>query len=382
MEELNVFLFISNILVLLLCSALLPVLPLLTRPSFLFGVRVPAEVQKTEDARELKRTYVKKTILGSLFLLALCVLQFLLFPRATILGTLFFPFLLTPIQLAAYLPIHKKALERKKERHWRVPSVSFADTKSLFSRGRLSAMPQGWYLFSLLLLVAFFILFVWKYPALPERLPTHWNIHMEPDAWSDKGIWTVFGSLFMGLGLLLMMWGIGVFIERARLQVDTAEPVKSFAQHKKYRRLMGQGMGIATLAMVALFAGLGIQTVFEGFTLPLWMVLSLSLLSCVPLCVVAIGAGQGGSRLKVHVEEKDLSLDMPLEQDSEEDDRFWVWGMFYYNPGDPACIVEGRFGSNIGFNYARTVVKTGMCIGMVALVALYIWMIVLFLPMI
>ena len=57
--------------------------------------------------------------------------------------------------------------------------------------------------------------------------------------------------------LVVFMWFTGVLIEKAKLQIDHNEPLKSFAQHMKYRRLMGNSMGAQTVAIVVLFMTLG-----------------------------------------------------------------------------------------------------------------------------
>ena len=34
-------------------------------------------------------------------------------------------------------------------------------------------------------------------------------------------------------------------------------------------------------------------------------------------------------------------------------DEHYKWGMFYYNPEDPAVMVDKRFGVGVDFNYAH-----------------------------
>ncbi|KRN00939.1 hypothetical protein FC12_GL000328 [Lacticaseibacillus paracasei subsp. tolerans DSM 20258] len=36
------------------------------------------------------------------------------------------------------------------------------------------------------------------------------------------------------------------------------------------------------------------------------------------------------------------------------DNQHWVWGMFYYNPTDPALFVEKRLGIGFTLNMAKT----------------------------
>jgi len=55
--------------------------------------------------------------------------------------------------------------------------------------------------------------------------------------------------------------------------------------------------------------------------------------------------------------------------------------MFYYNPDDPAVIIEDRFGTNIGFNYARLPVQIGTALFGVGFVVMYVWLTVVLLGM-
>jgi len=58
--------------------------------------------------------------------------------------------------------------------------------------------------------------------------------------------------------------------------------------------------------------------------------------------------GQGGEKL-VFDQIKDASNDI-TEVDEEE---YWKWGIFYYNPQDPSIFVEKRFGIGTTINLAR-----------------------------
>lgn len=40
-----------------------------------------------------------------------------------------------------------------------------------------------------------------------------------------------------------------------------------------------------------------------------------------------------------------------------DDDRYWIGGMLYYNPDDPALLVEKRVGLGWDFNYAKPAAK-------------------------
>ena len=55
------------------------------------------------------------------------------------------------------------------------------------------------------------------------------------------------------------------------------------------------------------------------------------------------------------------------------DDKYWKLGAFYYNPDDPALMIENRFGVSIDLNYAHPAAKVVTVLAVVMLVALYAW---------
>ena len=378
-NELNSFLFITNICVVLLCGATLPALPLLTRKSFLFGVRVPPEAQSTREAQELKKKYITKTAIGGALVLLAVFGQYAVAPNCTFYAVMTFPFVLVAVQLAAFVPNHKKALELKSQLGWGMADMKGATSAASFTRGNLSAMPFFWYELSLVIIFTSLVVSAVQYPNVPDMIPTHWDFNMEPDAWTPKSLGAMLMFPLINLALLAVMWLTGVLVERAKLQIDHKEPAKSFAQHKKYRRLMGHGIGLLTLALVVMFFVLGLQSVFVGFTVPLWLLLAIIIAPSMPVCVISLRAGQGGVLLKVDDAEMSAAYNGETAgNDAMDDDSCWAWGLFYHNPDDPDCFVGDRFGTNMGFNYARLPVKIGVAACAAALVACYVWAMAVF----
>jgi uncharacterized membrane protein len=275
--------------------------------------------------------------------------------------------------------IMHKALALKSRLGWSVAEIRYVDTKTSFTRGNLSAMPHFWYVISLLIVFASFVVALARYPVLPDPIPIPaiWDFNVGPNEWLPKSLGAVLLMPFISMGLVAAMWFSGTRIERAKLQIDHKEPMKSFAQHKKYRRLMGHGMGILAFALAALLFILGLQIAYDGFDVPIWLIVAIPIAACVPISVIPVRAGQGGARLKVDVTEITAANGGTAGSNTRSDDKYWAWGMFYHNPNDPACFVESRFGGNIGFNYSRLPVKIGVAIGVAALTACYVWMLVL-----
>ncbi|MCL2828508.1 MAG: DUF1648 domain-containing protein [Oscillospiraceae bacterium] len=381
MTDQNIGLFAINAFVLALCGGLYVVLPYLTRKSLLFGVKVPPEAYYDPAAQELRKSYVRTCLLGTLVLLLICAAQFMLWREWTMAAAMYLPLLVIPLYFIAFVPNWKRAAHLKAERGWQVPSVVFAETSSSHTRGKLSNVPWGWYIAGLVLVLATFAVAVIQYPHLPDMIAAHMDGSMQPTRMVPKTWGSVLMMPLMNAGLLVvLMLPVGIMIERAKLQIDPSAPRKSFAQHRAYRRRMGNAMGFLTLSMVLLLALVGLPILFPvspalGGVI-FWIGMGVFSISMVVLIAVILKTGQGGCKVKVDVDESAAEDEAPAAKSKtygRGDDKYWIIGTFYYNPDDPAYIVEDRFGTNIGFNYAKRLVQLGTVLLALGLVATYVW---------
>ncbi|MCL1792434.1 MAG: DUF1648 domain-containing protein [Oscillospiraceae bacterium] len=386
MNELNVFCFVTNIAVTVLIGAFMPIVPILTRKSFLFGVKIPLEEHGCEEAKILIKKYIATCLTGTIAILALNVAQFIAFPEMTLAATMYFPLLFVAVQMAAFVPNWKRAVKLKEQKGWKVSESVFAETKSSHSRGNLSDLPWIWYAAGAILIFAGAVIILARYPELPDPMPTHFDINMQPDAWSDKNLINVMALPLLNFAMLAIMWFANVMFVRAKLQIDAQNPEISFAQHRIYRRRMGNSMGFMTLGIVLAIILPGFLTVFPDLNFPFWIIMVLVFVPMVPLIAVSIASGQGGCRIKANMAALAQNPEKPDTGKSgfegvsgRGDDKYWAIGMFYHNPDDPAIIVEDRFGNNLGFNYSRLPVKIGVALLLLALAAMYaaitIWLI-------
>ncbi len=379
MKDINLFCFICNLAVTVLIGILMPIVPALTRKSFLFGVKIPQKERSSPQAKALVRRYILVCELGFVILLALIVAQYLIIPEKTLVGIMYFPLLSIPVQMLAYIPCWKETLRLKRELGWQVDAASYAETSTSYTRGTLRALPWGWYILAFTAILAGAIAALIQYPSLPDMIPTHFDMNMNPDAWSAKSYGTVFAMPLINLAMLALMWAVGISLVKAKLQIDPQKPALSFAQHRAYRKLMGHAFGFLTLAMAVMMAMLGLASAFPSFKAPMWAVTLLISLPVVFLLAVSVRAGQGGCKLNPKV--VDDSATEPgstgMRAAADDDDKYWVLGSFYYNREDPSIVVADRWGTNIGFNYARPVVKAVAILSGVLFVACYVWLTVL-----
>ena len=88
---------------------------------------------------------------------------------------------------------------------------------------------------SLVLVAGALVLSAWLYPALPDQIPTHWNIHGEADGFGPKA---VAAWLLPGIGLFLVgFMALLPWLSPKGFQVD----------------VHGRAFGVLVVAMTALF---------------------------------------------------------------------------------------------------------------------------------
>ncbi|MCL1877286.1 MAG: hypothetical protein FWF80_00335, partial [Defluviitaleaceae bacterium] len=185
--------------------------------------------------------------------------------------------------------------------------------------------------------------------------------------------------------LVLVMLVSNIIIERAKLQIDSNKPTLSFAQHRIYRRRMGHALGLMTLGFVIVITPLIIPMVYPDaeWTTALMrtaapIVFVFSLVMCLPPVLAYVFSGQGGCKIKIDLPDEGASLGEVSASSAPKiagrgDDKYWIWGMFYCNPDDPALFIEDRFGSNISLNYSRLSAKIFVGVTAVVLVGTYVW---------
>ena len=379
----NIFLFAVNLFILAFCGGLFIIMPRITRKSYLFGVKIPSEQASSPLVAAIKSRYIRICFFGSLIIMFVCIVQFTIWREITLLATIYLPFLILPVFLTAFIPAWKRALSLKKEQGWFTPNIVFAETGSSRARQNLSSLPWVWYALSFVIVVAAFITGIIRYPALPEMIAANMDANFYPTRWVEKTYSSVLMMPLVNAATLVLMIIVAVFIEKAKLQIDPAKPQLSFAQHRVYRRRLGHSIGFLTLTVIFFIAMFWLPVIFPDSPVwgarIFWSGMILIALPIIVITVVMVKTGQGGCKVKIDYDPDDgadyqLSAAATENANTRSDDKYWKWGMFYYNSDDPARIVENRFGTNLGFNYARLPAKIGAAVVLLGLIVLYVWL--------
>lgn len=336
----------------------------MTRRSLLFGVRIPESKTKDRLSMALKNRYYILTIVVTI----LTLIGYYLFAqqasaKAILISSIVVYLPLLAIHSLVYIYCWKKALSLKAEQEWFVPSKQSAQ---IAGRGIPGAkIPYALYLIPLLIIAAVSVYALSQYDQLPAQIPSHFDIKMQPDAWEEKSVSFLLFPFFMSIFITAMMIGSNLMIVKQKLQVSVEQPELSYAQHRAYRRLMSRVLAGFNLSFILLFSVIILLTI-DALPKTLSSILSfasfgLVMLATLALTIVGMKAGQSGANLKPEILEEDrvLAYGRPSSESSKEvlidrqDDKYWILGTFYFNKQDSALLIENRFGSNTGFNYAH-----------------------------
>ncbi len=204
--------------------------------------------------------------------------------------------------------------------------------------------------FAILLLTAGYIQAHWN--QIPDRFPVHWGINGMPNGWSTRTPQGVYGPLLFGTAIVIAISLLAYAISHSAERVPTAGGVPSKGEfaHRMALVLLGVEFFVAAaLSMVALLP-------FTG---------SPGVVPIVILTVVILASAIFLSRW--------LNRGRVRSQHISAGDTCWKLGMFYFNPDDPALLVEKRMGIGYTINFAHASGWMIMALTLLVPLGLAVW---------
>ena len=338
--------YIVMVLVLLFTVCILAFTPYYTNRGSSFGVSVPESEYDNPKLAKLRRSYRNGVLLSGGVLTAATLIGMSLIPNFSIIAAFVCLIIIVPA-IVLYVSAYKKVKVIKEEENWqqRVSSKIVVELSS----GELHRLPSmAWsLLYWAIAAITATITFV-AYPNMPDVIPQNYNMAGEVTSFAPKTISTV-SIIPATIAIMALIFTFVLFVirkSRAPIAVDNKE--ESLQRNTIFRRawsiftlIMGSGLSLLFLL---------IQLAIIGF-IPSQSIMVATLLSVVVIFAGVIGLivryGQGGSLVRA----KDRKDSQVIS--AKDDDRYWKWGAFYYNPDDPALFVEKRFGIGWTSNFAR-----------------------------
>ena len=294
--------------------ALLYLMPDLSRPGLFFSVSVDPAFRRSPEALQILHAYRLQVLLHAG--LGFCGIVFL--TTGGRLGWVALPFLWPTLGASAAVVLAHRA------------TLPFAKSRSSIREASLHPRPRslpGGLLacagpFLILAPVAAYLAARWS--DIPARFPIHWSLDGVPNGWANRTPLGVFGPLLYMTGLCLMnLIIIWMIARRSRGTTQSRTAI--------IRMIHLLSHGLAVLASwIAIRCALG-----HGMPNP--TVVSAVIIGFLGICIAAARS----------------TLFDGTDTDDPSPDAGWRGGIIYFNPDDPALLVEKRMGIGYTLNMAR-----------------------------
>lgn len=338
--------------------------PYLTRKTESFGVTIPENIYYDPQVKKIRDGYKKNALVFG-GIIAVAVLLVALNQNENI-GALVLTggmFVEIALMLCLYAVGHKKMKELKEKSNWMPnrPQRVVLDTEFRKKRVRVSPL---WFLLYFAAIVLTVGIGLYMYDIMPDKVPMQYNMNGEVTRWADKSYKLLLFAPLMQVFITVLMAFVYWTIGKAKQQVDVAQPMRSIEQNRIFRYRWSAFTVFSGLAVIMLFGFMQISIL--GVVKSPWLIISIpmviSLVIVISSIILSITTGQGGSRISVESNEFNNVV-------NRDDDKHWKFGIFYYNPDDPALFVEKRFGIGWTNNFARPL-SWVMIIGLVIILIL------------
>jgi uncharacterized membrane protein len=337
-----------SILILLLSvdaivMAVLILMPVLRREHAFFGVRVSREIYEGEGRRILHRYWLcliaSFVALGAIGVLTAYYRRNFIYAVVSYLVTY-------PVAFALYANFAREV------RPFRIVNDAKKFATSLRTRRLADYTTVVLEALIVVLAITPFVVLVYYYPAIPERVPVHWGFNGMPDRWARKTFSTVF--FLPVLALYLQSWFLLLKYDlvhaKMTLPADQAE-VYLAAKEKlivtstnmmDWLRALGAGL-LGLVSMFVLFTTIeSLRHWMPIANLLIWPFVGL-------LLIVVFYYLYRFMTINNSLEEATGNSNVQRESEAE---KWSGGGLFYYNPDDPALIVEKRDGLGFTYNFA------------------------------
>jgi len=171
---------------------------------------------------------------------------------------------------------------------------------------------------------------------LPSRFPVHWGIDGTPDRWAERSWRSVDGPLVAGFLVIALLQLMGYMILGASPRARMAETADWTARFRRANLRMIVAMGWALAALFAVLALNPYLSSGDALVVPAWLLVT---------AMLVVTAGFVWPIIRISQEPGSGSDGTP--------DECWKLGQIYYNPNDPALMVEKRFGVGYTINFGN-----------------------------
>jgi uncharacterized membrane protein len=342
------------ILVLIINGIVIGVLilmPILRREKAFFGVRVSRDTYEGEGRRILRRYWL--CLIASFVALEAIGLLTAYYRRSAIYAVMTYV-VTVPVVLALYAAFSREV------RPFRLVGDSTKFATSLRTRRLKDYTTLLLEALIVVLAVTPFVILVHYYPALPERIPVHWGLGGTPDRWATKSLSTVF--LLPVLAVYLQSWLLLLKhdLVHAKMTVPAAHAELYFDAKEQLIKATTRMLDWLRSLVAILLGGVSMFVLFSTIeSLRHWMSLANLLIWPIAGMLPVVAFYYLYRFLSINNTLEKATGNSNVRRESEAE-KWSSGGLFYYNPDDPALIVEKRDGLGYTYNFAGNGIRIRM----------------------
>ncbi|MGL5766121.1 MAG: DUF1648 domain-containing protein [Sarcina sp.] len=306
-------------------------LPIKGRKGILFGCIVEEEQKREEPFKAIITKYKKINLITGIIFIMIIFLGGIIKSEIVLpIGILFY----IGVNFVISAKMHKFVLVVKKT------NVVYKKPKTVavLEKVKISTKRIIYYVS-----LAFIFIFIngyeiiTRYKDLPEKIPTHFTLSGVADGWTDKGSGGVFIMIGTIVLLIFIYIGTDILTYKSILKIDPKNKEGSYKANLKTKKLLSIMLALTMLPVLIVFTLTNFVTlgIIDGSILKCIMIIQfITIVGVIGFCIVIV-------KEKNNYEVKDKNVTF------KDDDKYWKFGMIYYNKDNPKVFVEKR--SGLGF---------------------------------
>jgi len=341
---------------LMLSGFIVGIIPYVTRKNVHFGIMFPDLANELSEVKRWKKHF----LIGSMGLSVVSTIPLLISTiflnldeeAVAIAGTvMIFALLIAQAIMYIYFHLRAKVLKEKKFNINDIREDARIMVSTDFHRKNL-VIPTSWFILlgGIIILVTVLVPIL-LYDQIPAYVPRHLTTF---DSDRNQVLLLpksprIFAILpLIQLAMLLLFVFINYMLKTTKQLIIPKHAKRSIKQNRAYRYAMSKVMLFYIVSLLLLLAIP--QFLMVGGIEPRprdgWFAMIWGALLFILIIYTMLKYGQGGERYKpAEVADNKYQL--------VDDDKFWKWGVFYFNPNDPAIFIEKRFGFGATVNFAK-----------------------------
>ena len=364
---------------LLFIGGIVGITPRFMRKNIHFGVMLPYDASEQEQVKNWSKQYFLVSMFTTFVAIAILTLVAFTGQGTTgeqmdliaIVGSICMA-VIGLLQLILYFVFHFKARKFKSENY---ATHEYKERERITVDTTVSGGNKPSFLWAMLigavLIVVTAAVPIIHFDNIPSYIPYQWAAG-QVTAYREKSM--AFFMMMPGIQVILMssLFLANYVISNTKQVINPRKAVASSRNNQAYRQVVNRFLGLIAFLTIALMLFIQMGLVFGISPEPAiyWLVFGYIVSITLGVIYIAVKFGQGGGRLK----EKGADAN---NHEMYDDDGYWILGMIYFNPKDPALFVEKRFGIGSTVNMGNKL--SWVILGTIVLLSVVLPLLIVFL---